>query len=156
LPPLSLYWQQLAAIAPTPACAQSESLKGLTGVHVGVLIDDAITKQHPGFSDAIQKDVEIKLRVAGMDILPDREIMAKPRLTIGISSNLVFGVMVAFSEPAFLARDRTIRVQAATWVRDGVAMALDENEVRRMIKDTVEEFLSDWIIANPKQRAPAH
>lgn len=47
----------------TPALAQNE-LKGLTGLNVGVVLDEAVQKQHPDLQQAIQRDVEIKLRTA--------------------------------------------------------------------------------------------
>jgi hypothetical protein len=148
---LSAALPYLIVVAPVPACAQSYSLKGLTGVSAGVLIDDSLQKQHPDLHDAIQKDVEIKLRVAGMDVLSPVALMTKPRLTISIQrAPACFLVMVAFSEPAFLERDRSLRVQAVTWVREGTGLLLDENDVRGLIKDTIEEFLSDWLVANPK------
>jgi hypothetical protein len=155
---ISLRWLVAAltltvAIAPIPANAQSDALKGLTGVNVGVLMDDPIRQQHPDFPDAIQKDVEIKLRVAGLEILSPANLMSKPRLTITISrAGNAFIVTFAFAESAYLERDRAMRVQAVTWLREGFASLLNESDIRRLVKDTADEFLSDWIIANPKKR----
>jgi hypothetical protein len=144
----------LLANAPMPGRAQTAPLKGLAGVSVSVAIDSRVPVK-PDLQDAVQRDAEIKLRVAGMEILPQRDGLKKPRLSISISSyspGAFFGLIVAFSEPAFLERDPTLRVQAATWVRDGVVFSVDENEIRRMFKDMIDEFLNDWLIANPKPR----
>ena len=144
----------LLANPPVPGCAQTAPLKGLTGVSVSVAIDSRVPAK-PDLQDAVQRDAEIKLRVAGVGILPQRDVLKKPRLTISISSYSsggFFGLMVAFAEPAFLEPDPTLRVQAATWMREAVVFSVDENEIRRMFKDMIDEFLSDWLIANPKQR----
>jgi hypothetical protein len=67
-----------------------------------------------------------------MEILPQVDVLKRPRLTISMSSSStpnVFGLMVAFAEPAFLERDHLLRVQAATWVREGIGFSVDENEL---------------------------
>jgi hypothetical protein len=137
-----------------PAWAQNE-LKGLSGVNVGVLLDESVQKQHPDLQQAIQRDVEIKLRVAGMEILSAADLMSKPRITISISTTTTgagFLLMFALAEPAFLERDKTKRVQAATWVRQGLAFTVNETESRGLIKDMADEFINAWLIANPKPR----
>ncbi|MGD1068678.1 MAG: hypothetical protein ABSB15_00945 [Bryobacteraceae bacterium] len=140
-------------VASAPLSAQAV-LKGLTGINVGVLIEDQIQKQHRDLQYTIQRDVEVKARVAGLEILSSADLMSKPRFTISVvgSNGPGFFVTFAFAEPAFLERDRTIRVQAATWLRQGVVFSLDENEIRRTVKDWTDEFLSDWIIQNPRPR----
>jgi hypothetical protein len=91
-----------------PAWAQNE-LKGLSGVNVGVLLDESVKKQHPDLQQAIQRYVEIKLRVAGMEVLSAADLMSKPRITISISITTTgagFLLMFALAEPAFLERDK--------------------------------------------------
>jgi hypothetical protein len=137
-----------------PALAQND-LKGLAGVNVGVLLDESVQKQHPDLQQAIQRDVEIKLRVAGVEILSAADLMSKPRITISISTTTTtagFLLTFAFAEPAFLERDKTMRVQAATWVRQGIAFTVNETESRGLIKDMADEFINAWLIANPKTR----
>ena len=89
----------LLVILPTPAPAQtSPPLKGLTGVSVAVLID-ARVQAGADLRDAIRQDAEVKLRVAGMEILPNGDPLKKPRLTISISSSSTkqfYGLMVEF------------------------------------------------------------
>ena len=138
----------------TPALAQNE-LKGLTGLNVGVVLDEAVQKQHPDLQQAIQRDVEIKLRTAGMEILSAADLMSKPRVTISISTTSTgagFLLMFAFAEPAFLERDKTRRVQAATWVREGIAFTVNETESRGLIKGMADESINAWLIANPRTR----
>jgi hypothetical protein len=144
----------VALIGITAAHGQPIVLKGLTGVNVGVLVDDQVEKQHPELRDAIQRDAEIKLRIAGMQVLSDSDLISKPRIVISISRTSlgVFGIMLAFGEPAFLERDRATKIQATTWLRDGVALSIDDTNIRGMIKDMVDIFLNDWLIVNPKAR----
>jgi hypothetical protein len=89
-----------------------------------------------------------------MEILSPADLMSKPRLTISISATKMgaFGLMVAFAEPAFLERDRTIRVQAATWVKEGVSIGIEDQGVRDLFKDIVDAFIIDWLIENPRTR----
>ena len=135
-----------------PALAQAE-LKGLSGVSVLVLLDESVQKQHPNLQQAIQRDAEIKLRVAGVEILSAADLMSKPRITISISTVAeVFLITFSFAEPAFLERDKTMRVQAPTWIKQGIAFTVDEPESRGLIKDMADEFINAWLIVNPKTR----
>ena len=137
------------------------SLRGLTGVRVVVeaFAEDAV---RDGLrKETVQTDVELKLRMAGIKVLSDKEYFAaegKPYLYIQVNllktpSAGIYSVsaLVALKQDVLLVRDLVAEVKATTWSAGSVSAigAPRLREVREHIKALVDEFTKAWLSVNP-------
>jgi hypothetical protein len=107
-------------------------------------------------TEAIQTDVELKLREAGLRVLTVTELAHTPgnpifQIRIAEYSGATHVVAELF-EHVFLTRNDGIEVQAIIWREDGLGTPSNIREIREFIKDKVDQFLNAWLTANPKQR----
>jgi len=142
-----------------------DTLIGLDSI--GVLIENL----HPaaleaGLSpDQLQTDVELKLRLAGIKVLSKEEfrrLLLAPYLyvqvTAGKSSNFsvyAVSVNVDFKQMVFLVRDPNVVTMGATWRSGEVIIAGKDvitEGIRGCVRDLVDEFINDFLAANPKQQ----
>jgi hypothetical protein len=139
---------------PTPSVA---SLKGISTVYVMVeeLPDGA---RMLGLSkDAIQTDVELKLRLAGMRVVTEDEgdkisggafVYINVNLTDNASAA---GIDVEFDQDALLARNYEFSPSVTTWFSGFVLANPSAQEIRDRVKDLVDGFLNAWLSVNPKK-----
>jgi hypothetical protein len=113
---------------------------------------------------AIQTDVELKLRQAGIPVL-DAKDPKLPKLEVAaleINVNIVtssdgiwvFTVSVALGQNVRLVRDPSIiGVFANTWdvVETGRVGKPNVRELRDLIKDGVDTFINAYLSVNPKK-----
>jgi hypothetical protein len=138
-----------------------KSLKGLPGVY-GVVeeLADPVTQDGLNKQD-IQTDVELKLRLAGVKVLTEKEHLAIPgmpdlyvRVTPLFRDNLyAFWIEVDLEQNILLQRDQTIVVGATTWSEARIGM-IGKNrlsEIRNDIKDLIDKFLNAYFSVNPKK-----
>jgi hypothetical protein len=136
-----------------------ESLRGLKGVCVlveslGPSFDGKLTR------DNIKTDVELKLRLAGIKVISDREIFkttAQPILHVSVFSHgaggsIGYSINVEFMQLVNLRRDSTKSLLAGTWWTrsSGVVGELQTETLRNSIKDKVDEFINDFRLVNPE------
>lgn len=139
-----------------------DSIKSLQGIKgVMVVISDikpefekgGLTKKH------IQKDVELKLRMAGLKVLSWGErsktpgmpyISVVPYIIKTASGMYVFNVTLSLAQRIYLERNSKL-ITAATW--DYLATGFTQNldDIRSKIKDLVDIFLNEWLSVNPKK-----
>lgn len=136
------------------------SLAGVKDVYVLIeyATDDAKGVGLP--DDPLQGDIEVRLRLAGIKVIPAEEsllsedgacLRVKIR-TVGKDKLLVYNVSVQFEQDVYLARSpNRYYVGAATWQR-GVFGAGSVSEVaevvREAVKGAIDEFLNDYLTAN--------
>ena len=140
-----------------------KSLVGLQGVQVLVESLDPQVEQAGLTKAAIQTDVELKLRLAGIRVLTREEMLKTPGFpTLYINANVLpsgerwgFSESVQLEQAVILSRDSSISLlNTATWSVQGVGTAGPSTigrYVRDQIKDRVDEFINAYLSANPKK-----
>jgi hypothetical protein len=132
---------------------QRDSLKGLSGVRVRVLLNEPEMVDKIGYK-AIRTDTELKLRKAGIRVYDD----SYPELRISIrtahSDNMAaialrVSVVTLVSTRGTNPRD----IFASIWEASVTGLVpLDEvNSIREQVADAVDEFINDYLAANPKR-----
>lgn len=133
------------------------TLRGLPGVAVKV----ASTKTAQSLSDlsldAIQTDVELKLRLAGITVLqgqlaknPSPELLVALNMMEDEHDHFSFGISVRLNQQVTLTNG--LKAIATTWSTGffGHVGPAHTRSVRDSIKDEVDVFLNAWLTANPK------
>ena len=144
--------------------ADHDLLKGLKGVEVVIEPLPEAVKQINLTKDEIRRDVELKLRSAGIKILAEKATIATPRssiLYVKVSlkeafedtSVLYYGAIELFvKEFATLERNK-IGGLVVTWTRGSSILAGQFNTkegCRKTIMKLLNTFLNDYSKANPK------
>jgi hypothetical protein len=133
------------------------TLKGISAIFV--LVEDLpnAAKVLGLTEDAIQTDVELKLRLAGMRVVTRGEMGALPgQPDLYIEVNLTRGaeaasIDVELQQNALLPRNGQLVPSATTWSHSGAISAPTAQVIRDMIKDFVDTFLNAWLSVNPKK-----
>jgi hypothetical protein len=150
-------------LLPVPASSlkfagQEKALAGLKGVGVEVMPLMPEAERLGLTTRQIKTDVELRLRKAGVRVLTSEEVIetkGQPRLFVtlvtSISSGLcAYMIEVQLGEVAALARGDA--VYATIWLTNGVGTFLtkDIRKIRDYVGDCVDEFINDYLAANPK------
>ncbi|MBZ5645242.1 MAG: hypothetical protein LAO19_20985 [Acidobacteriia bacterium] len=137
--------------------ADTETLKGITAVNVLIepLPEGAnvlgLTKE------AIQTDVELKLRLAGLRVMTKMEgLLHNVDTLVYVSVNLVptgevANIEVQIHQNAHLDRNAAPAFAVTTWERGVLSLHPTAQRMRDNIKDLVDQFLNDWLSVNPKK-----
>jgi predicted secreted protein len=145
------------------------SLSGLTGVFVVVeevseSVENAGLTQHQ-----LKNDVELRLHQAGIKALSMEESFKWPGhpvlhvyvICVPSSDNSMFAisVQVKFCQDVYLARDPKIGCIAATWSAPILTGFSDKSGLRNLVReylpDCIDEFINDYLEANPKEQKDA-
>jgi hypothetical protein len=133
------------------------TLKGISALNVRIadLSEDAkvlgLTK------DAIQTDVELKLRLAGMRVVTmeeDFNLPGTPFLYINVNltdTTKAGHIEVELRQNAQLERNGQLALAVTTWRTGGIFANTTAQHIRDSIKDSVDEFLNAWLSVNPKK-----
>ena len=145
---------------------QREILAGLQGVYV-LVVDFSPEDEKYGLNkERFKTDVELRLRQYGVKVLSNMErflASGQPYLYINVNPKIeekiglaAINISVQLKEKVLLVRNPTIITAAATWKAQGVAMGGLDNiaQVRELVKDLVDEFINDYLAANPKVQTP--
>lgn len=138
------------------------TLAGLRGVEV-VVEDLNPAVPHPGIEQSdIQTDVELKLREAGIPVLPKSQGVLSPgspwlyvRLALFTREDgmYAYAIEVVLNQSTRMIRDASIMSTATTWEAEGTVGTVGENQlrdVRETIGDQVNQFVNAYLAANPK------
>ena len=127
------------------------SLAGLTSF--GVLVEDL----SPGATrlgltrEAIQTDVELKLRLAGIRIA-STDLDGYLHIAASVTDDGTSAcIQVEMLQYVVLARKMSISILAPTWSEGTVTKNYTAQQIRSVIKDNVDKFLNAWLSVNPKQ-----
>jgi hypothetical protein len=137
-----------------------KSLKGLTGVAV-VVEDLQPDAEKSGLSgDQIQTDVELRLRLAGIKVLTQEQMLASPGTpflevnlnTLTRQETYSYSLEVRLHQGVSLERNPRISLPAVTWEAGAVGFAelTKSDQIRNHIKDYVDKFINAWLSVNPK------
>jgi hypothetical protein len=136
------------------------SLAGLSGV--GVVIEDidpAIERE--GFTAVqIQKDVEEKLRTAGIKILSEAELTKNPGMpylyvnifTFKDEEIYAYHITLELKQMVSLVRKPAVKQSFATWKISGggTVGALKLATIRTAVGEYINAFIKAYFAANPK------
>jgi len=140
------------------------TLRDLKGVYI--VIGDLFPslKKHGLTTEQIQTDVEVKLRTAGIRIIPTEKEWSKeagmPTLFINISpyyhrqlKAFTLFTHIELMQAVQLTRNPTEVIGATTWETGHIRMVRENNirEILDAINDEVDEFMSAYLTANPKK-----
>ncbi len=136
------------------------TLKGLSGVCVFV-IDLEPTAQAAGFdSELLRTDVELRLRMAGVRVLNDRDLLdtpAAPCLYVTLNplhsradESQAFGIVLELSQLVRLQRDSGAPLAiASTWSITATRVG-QLADVRATVRDMTDIFVDAWQSVNPQ------
>ena len=149
-----------SSYAGNPAPQGVSSLAGLKGV--GIVIEDidpAIEKEGLT-STQIQKDVEEKLRTAGIKILSDVELtksQGMPYLYVNIftfkdEDIYAYHITLELKQMVSLVRKASVKQSVATWKISGggTVGALKLATIRTAVGEYINAFIKAYFAANPK------
>jgi hypothetical protein len=141
-------------VSAAPTDQQSaESLKGLKSIAI-VVEDLSEDEKRFGLTKGlIQTDVELKLRLAGIRVVPDAELpaFAVVHVTVIASpSGFAAAVEVALMQWVSLARNPSIGSLATTWKENEVIGKPNGSEIRESVKNHVDRYVNAWLSVNPK------
>ena len=135
------------------------TLKGLPfiGVKVGLSGDD--TSRSGVTQEQLQTDVELRLRKAGIKVVPDSPWYLSVAVTTSqITSGRAplaypYSISVEFIQGVHLFRDSRIMSFASTWSVHLVAWVREDRlqDIREVLADAVDKFINAYLEQNPKQ-----
>jgi len=151
---------KLLAYLPIPG---SGPLAGLEGVGVAVKMDSPQSIEKYGLTEERLKTVVgLQLRRNGITVLNNwLDATGRPLLLIKVWASIrekielaAVWVRIEFREDGLLVRNPKIPVNAVTWVklRRGFCTVKELEDIPEDIKDMVDEFIKDYLTANPKER----
>ena len=155
----------LLTVAEAHPTGGSHTLKGLRGVEVVAEMSEtsATLLQKDGVGESqLQTRVEAKLRQAGIRVLTQEEgdkAPASPYLYLNINSTQMQGKPLFASVAIALELQERVVLQrgkktafAATWstATVGTVPADDVRSIYDRVGDLVDEFVNDYLAANPK------
>jgi hypothetical protein len=141
----------IAGLAPLLAADNEYSRRSLAGITaLGVVVENlssgagkiGLTK------NAIQTDVELKLRQAGIRVGSELEFLYIA-VTVTDDGHAAY-VGVELHQPVKLAHD-PIPTSGSTWSRGTLTTKPTAQEIRSVIKDEIDKFLNAWLSMNPKK-----
>jgi hypothetical protein len=146
-------------IAQTENPPEQKSLRGLQGVSVQVMRFDS----PEGVSlKQIQTDVELRIRKAGIRVVPFSSVAQLPgqpflwisvlalKNPVGVS---VYSVNLELWQDVRLKRNLAIGVSAATYTVEPRLVVVDSRNIRQLredLSDCVDAFINDYLAMNPK------
>jgi biotin operon repressor len=144
--------------APVQYAGQAKALAGLEGVYVSVAPLNPEAERLGLTRAQIQTDVELRLRKTGIRILTSeetKETPGNPNLLIDITTSIsgdlcAYTITVQLGELVSLAKGN--KVYATIWVATGVGTfwTQDVRKIRGYVGDCVDQFINDYLAANPK------
>jgi hypothetical protein len=130
------------------------TLKGITTVFVVVESLDDDARKIGLTEEAIQTDVELKLRLAGMGVATNG--VAVPGDTylyvnVGVLPPVAASIQVALEQNVLLQRNGELAFGATTWTLHGEITNPTPQRIRDFTRDLVDRFLNAWLSVNPKK-----
>ncbi len=141
----------------------------LQGIHDLAVVVYAPPKELAAFGldqTTLQTDVELKLRLAGINVLSSKENERTPgfphltvtieamRMDAPIQDVFMFNLKVRLRENLLSVRmPRSTILSIPTW-EDGSSGVIGVNKIpqlRENVKDRIDKFLNDYLTANPKK-----
>ncbi len=145
----------------TDSPSTRETLKGIKAVYPLITLEGAAQKLGLDKKE-LQRDVELKLRMAGIPIasrqeafdqyLPTLNVLVAVEDTLWEKGIVTKSVEVSLFQDVWLRRDRTKLTSAATWKLGaiGYVQVGYSDYVRQEVKDKVDAFVNAYLSVNPR------
>jgi hypothetical protein len=138
------------------------SLRGLKGVEVTIENLPPDVEQNGLTVSVIRTDVELKLRQAGIPVLPASPGTATPYLYVNVSATLdrdrgiwAFVIRAELKQDAVSVRDPSVLLPGVTTWDVGTVGGVTKQSFRTLmrddVKDLVDQFLNAYLSVNPKK-----
>ncbi|MET0626703.1 MAG: hypothetical protein ABW250_27470 [Pyrinomonadaceae bacterium] len=163
-----LSFGSVAAAGQSGHAGQEKNLRGLKGLRLVVMFAraDAIEEaERPAILKLVEADATAKLEKAGIPLLRyanEIEDAGSPQLIVHITLDKPNGFVyplvtkVKLLQRVSLARDPSIQTDLATWEQWGVGgPTLTVEMIRSQVATEIDQFVSDYLAVNPRQRASA-
>lgn len=146
----------------TSISAERDTLKGLQGVGVGVEYLTPEVEKYGLTRQQLQTDVELRLRQNGIRVLSKQEELSTPGMpNLYLNVNIVaredsglaaYSILLELRQNVFLARDITKLCITPTWLKGSTgSVGLGKiDALREYVKDDVDQFINNYLAANPK------
>jgi len=150
-------WMALAVPSSNAQDLNDNSLKGITAVSVVVENLPEGAKVLGLTAETIQTDVELKLRLAGMQVVPAIEsakyngapyVYVNVNLTDGAEA---VSIMVELEQDATLLRNGQYVGSVPTWSKSMIISHPTTQALRDSTKDLTDRFLNTWLSVNPRK-----
>lgn len=156
----------VAAAARGATEVEKQSLAGLSGVRVMVEQIDLDAERDGLTRTGLQTDVELWLRQAGIRVLTEEEWKRTPgrpwlhlwvttHKRVGLYGVYAYSVQLQLYQRVRLDRAPSLIAIGATWVAKGGVGTVGETKlrtVRENVRDLVDQFINDYLAANPKRQ----
>jgi hypothetical protein len=141
------------------------SLRGLKGIGVVVEALQPGTESDGLTQSQLRTDVELALRQAGIRVLSQEESLAEPGRpylyinlntmkseVLNVFASYLFSLQLSLRQDATLTRAPDIKVSAITWQTAvlGSVKAADLQNLRKTLRDSLDQFINDYLAVNPK------
>jgi hypothetical protein len=149
-----ILFSSVATAAAQDLSVDAASLKGINGIQVVVEEPDDSGKALGLSRDAIQGDVELKLRSAGVRVVSGRDNFGSPGSpflhvdVMAIDRTTVASIELC--QNVHLMRNREFSV-GTTWSRRMMETNATAETTRNLIKDEVDFFLKDLLSVNSRK-----
>jgi hypothetical protein len=138
---------------------EREVLQGLEEVRVIVERIKPEIERDGLYSNTLQTDVELKLRMVGMKVLQEDEDPQRtdvPYLYLLVDALIcakgyVYKVQLSLREPVMLIRKGLRVVTTTLRFPGGIGITPHLSDIREEVRDLVDEFTEAWLEANPKR-----
>jgi hypothetical protein len=140
-------------------------LQGLDKVHVVVERLRAEIEQDGLFASTLQKDMELKLTLAGIKVLSEEEYLKIPCVAdlymhvdaFKYAQGYSYRIHLSLMEPVVVLR-KHMQVTGTTFrVHDELGMTENLSEVREEARDLLDKFIEIWQAVNSrKEKAGTH
>jgi len=167
-----LIWAFCLLLAPASKVAgqtieqqQRVTLKGLK--RIGVVVErslDASLRNYGLDEGQLQTEAEIRVRQAGIHVLPIEEIKKEPgqpflyivvtaesRPQLGLSDLFFYKIRVELEQEVLLVRDPSIMAPGVpTWqvISMGTVGRNNLRDIRQSVEDTINQFINAYLAAN--------
>ena len=144
---------------------ERESLTDLKGVIVAIEGLQPNTKRTNLTEGILKTDTELKLRQYGIKVFTKKEWyedIRVPCLYLNVNSvrhpdqtAYIYHIKLSLNQKVFLFTEPTRWLIAATWHQSTLGIVPTDklfNEIRQVAKIMVDEFINDYLAANPKTR----
>lgn len=141
-----------------------QSLVGIKGIYVLVEALHEPAKSVGLTDEQLQMDIELKLRLAGIKVNSHMEWLAskdKTFIYVNINANsnsinpsISYCISVKLNQTVTLVRSPYAMVQGVVWDRGSVGKQPKSRfkaAARRSVNDFMDEFINDYLTANPKK-----
>jgi len=156
--------EKLASSCKRVTVNDKEILQGLEGVYVWVGDIHPMAEKYGLRGRDLQTDTELQLRQYGIKVLTAKELASTPGVPfLRIEVSVVIGgegpfaataIRVGLVESVLLLREpKRICLGACTWQRGYMWRVASPrmNTIREYVKDFVNQFINDYLAANPKE-----